>query len=92
MPSLTSLPSMPELNPSAETSRASKQYESANIGIDRYKNDKLLAVKSMKHLMEQKKLSDVVQTMGRLQMGLQEPDTRPINGAKEHRLTIMPNL
>ena len=52
IPSLSSLPSMPELNPSAETSRISKQNASSSIGMDRYKNDKLLAVKSMKHLIE----------------------------------------
>lgn len=39
--------------------------------------------------MTRKKLDDIMTTMNRLQLALQEPDTRPINGAKEHRLTVI---
>ena len=56
MPGLTSLPSMPELTPSAEQSLISKQGTSRGVPT----GEKLHAVKSMKHLMAQKKLSEVV--------------------------------
>ena len=78
---------MPELAPSAETSQHLSMRGPGNE-IEQ-PSEKLAAVKSMKHLMAKKKLTEVVQTMGRLQLAMQEPDTRPINGAVEHRLAIM---
>ena len=33
-------------------------------------------------------MSEVVETMNRLKIGFEDPDTRPINSAREDRLTI----
>ena len=50
--------------------------------------DKLSAVKSQKYILAKQKLNEVVETMHKLQMGFQVPETQPFKGGEASRLAI----